>query len=138
MPAITAAISATRENGSPCSIESIARFSRYGTAIARDAVRIKHAPPSTNLPVSAKVTDPSGVQWVRLRYRHLTQFEDYQTLEMSFNPQTGLYTAEIPGEFIIPEWDLMYFLEVIDTNGNGRMIPDFEKEMPYVIVELER
>jgi hypothetical protein len=32
----------------------------------------------------------------------------------------------------------MYFVEVLDAKGNGRMYPDLEKELPYVIVQLAR
>ena len=48
------------------------------------------------------------------------------------------WSATIPGEFIVPEWDLMYFVEVMDENGNGRIFPDLEQGAPYVIVGLER
>jgi len=96
------------------------------------------ARPGKPLPVTATVDDPSGVKWVRLRYRHLTQFEDYQTLEMIRDPQTGSWLATIPGEFIVPEWDLIYFVETMDRNGNGRIHPDLDQGMPYVTVELER
>ncbi|MFC1762060.1 hypothetical protein ACFL6U_08260 [Planctomycetota bacterium] len=61
-----------------------------------------------------------------------------ESQDIKLNPTTGLYQATIPGEFITPEWDLMYFAEAVDTQGNGCMIPDLEKEMPYVIVELDR
>ena len=58
---------------------------------------------------------------------------------MSFeNPQTGSWSATIPGEFIVPEWDLMYFVEVMDAQGCGRISPDLEDGAPYVIVKLER
>ena len=85
-----------------------------------------------------RVESPSGVKSVRLRYRHLTQFEDYETLDMKPDPKTGLYAAVIPGAFVVPQWDLMYFVEAIDAAGSGRMYPDLEKETPYVIVALER
>ena len=85
------------------------------------------------------------MKWVRLRYRHATQFEDYETAPMKrnpstglFDPTTGIYEGEIPGEFIIPKWDVMYFVETLDTKGNGRMYPDLKDEAPYVIVGLER
>ena len=97
-----------------------------------------HARRGHALTVVAKVTDPSGIARVSLRYRHLTQFEDYQTTEMQCDPQTGLWSGTIPGDFITPEWDLMYYLEVQDNQGNGRMAPDLDEEMPYVVVELER
>jgi hypothetical protein len=57
---------------------------------------------------------------------------------MKLNPASGRYEAEIPGEFVAPEWDLMYLLEAVDNKGNGRMYPDMETETPYVIVELDR
>lgn len=100
--------------------------------------RVREAKPGEALKVTARVTDPSGVRWVRLRYRHATQFEDYETLEMTANPATGLYEARIPGDFIVPQWDLMYFVEAVDTKGNGRMYPDLESDMPYIIVNLQR
>lgn len=92
--------------------------------------------PGKSLLVTAKVNDAYGIKWVRLRYRHLTQFEDYETLDMHFDDNTGNYSATIPGEYIIPQWDLIYFIEAMDERGNGIMFPNFEKETPYFIVNL--
>ncbi len=100
--------------------------------------RAQGVKPGTDLKVTARVADPSGVKWVRLRYRHATQVEDYETAEMKLNPATGLYEGVIPGSFIIPKWDLMYFVEAVDTKGNGRMYPDLEEEMPYIFAEMNR
>ncbi len=91
-----------------------------------------------DLKVTAVASDLSGVKSVRLRYRHVTQFEDYEAKGMQYDPQEKLWSATIPGEFIVPGWDLMYFIEAIDGQGNGRMYPDLETQMPYVIVELNR
>jgi hypothetical protein len=96
--------------------------------------RVSRAIPGRDLTIHARVSDPSGVDWVRLRYRHLSQFEDYECIEMKPDPATGLYAAVIPGDFIVSEWDLIYFTEAMDSLGNGCMIPDLEMEMPYVIV----
>ncbi|MCX6618639.1 MAG: hypothetical protein NTZ98_21395, partial [Acidobacteria bacterium] len=96
------------------------------------------AKPGQALRVAARVTDPSGVRSVRLRYRHLTQFEDYRTLQMTRDQNSGLYEANIPGDFIVPQWDLMYFIEAVDGQGNGRIYPDLETETPYVIVPVGR
>ena len=57
---------------------------------------------------------------------------------INLHSATGLYHAVILGDFIVPEWNLMYFVEVLDSLGNGCMIPDLEKEMPYVIVKTEQ
>jgi hypothetical protein len=107
----------------------------------RPAVRLEPVPaaaPGRDLPVAVRVTAASGVKWVRLRYRHLTQYEDYQTAEMALDPRTGLYTGRIPASFIDPKWDLMYFVEAVDNHGAGRMYPDLEVDTPYVVVPVKR
>jgi len=48
------------------------------------------------------------------------------------------YQAVIPAEHVVPKWDLMYFIEAIDNQGNGKIYPDLEKETPYVVVRLRR
>ena len=100
--------------------------------------RIRAAQPGQPLRIAARITDPAGVKTVRLRYRHVTQFEDYATLEMTATGEGGGYTATVPAEFIVPSWDFMYFIEAIDARGNGRNWPDLAREMPYVIVKMQR
>ena len=97
---------------------------------------IARAKPGADYAVHVKVSDPSGVKSVRLRYRHVTQYEDYGVLDMIFNAKTGSFMAKIPGSFVVPQWDLMYFVEAIDRAGNGRIYPDLEKAAPYVIVPV--
>src|SRR5262249_7102619 len=99
--------------------------------------RIPRALPLQPLRVVANVTDASGVAVARLRYRHVTQFEDYETLEMQPLGEPGKYGAMVPGDFMVPQWDFMYFIEAIDKAGNGVMWPDLATEMPYVIVKLD-
>ncbi len=96
------------------------------------------AHPGQDLVVTARAEDAPGLKSVRLRYRHLTQFEDYQAADMAFEDKSGLFAARIPGAFITAGWDLMYFVEAIDNQGNGRNYPDLEAEAPYVIVPVER
>ena len=48
------------------------------------------------------------------------------------------YEAVIPGDQIAGRWDFMYFIEVMDRCGNGKIYPDFEVETPYIIVPLDR
>ena len=88
--------------------------------------------------VTASITSQTSIKTARLRYRHLTQFDDYETADMRFDPATRSYQARIPASFIDPKWNVMYFVEVIDTRGYGRMFPDFEKETPYVVVPVQR
>jgi hypothetical protein len=100
--------------------------------------RIAKAEVDHPLKITAQFQDLSGVAWVRLRYRHVTQFEDYQIIDMRYDKDSRTYSAEIPGNFVISKWDLMYFIECMDSVGNGRIYPDLEVETPYVIVNLNR
>jgi hypothetical protein len=95
-------------------------------------------PVGPDLEIAVQVTAPAGVKWVRLRYRHGTQYEDYQTAEMTLDAKSGNYTAHIPSSFADPKWALMYFVEVVDKKGTGRQFPDLETETPYVVVAPKR
>ena len=97
------------------------------------AASAEPAAPGSDLAVRATVTAPAGVRWIRLRYRHVNQKEDYQTLAMTQDGNTGAYTATIPGAFITPQWDLMYYVEIVDNQGTGKIYPDLEHETPYII-----
>jgi hypothetical protein len=104
---------------------------------------LQHTPAATARPgeplrITAKVTAASGVKWVRLRYRSVSQYQDYETLPMSRIGSSDEYEATIPGDKIASKWDFMYYFEVMDNTGNGKIYPDFEKETPYVVVKLER
>jgi dienelactone hydrolase len=99
---------------------------------------VTSAPAEKPLTITAEARDPSGVKSVRLRYRSVNQYEDYRTLEMAPTGKKDQYQAVIPAEHVIPKWDLMYFIEVIDNRGNGKIYPDLEKETPYVVVRLQR
>lgn len=94
--------------------------------------------PGRDFVVSARIADPPATKSVHLRYRHLIQTEDYQTMEMTLDTKTGHYLGHIPGSFVDAKWDLMYFVEVIGRNGAGRMYPDLESQAPYVLVTTQR
>jgi len=67
----------------------------------------------------------------------VNQYQDYQTLEMT-PAGGGRYEAVVPGEQIAAQWDFMYLIEVMDNHGNGQIYPNLEKEMPYIVVHLQR
>ncbi len=94
------------------------------------------AEPMHPLRIVAEVEDPSGIKWVHLRYRGLSQHQDYQVLNMLPNGNGNQYEATIPGENIDPHFDLMYMFEVMDNAGNGKIYPDLAKETPYVVVKI--
>jgi hypothetical protein len=99
---------------------------------------VTNAPSAKPLTISAQVRDPSGVKWVHLRYRCLNQRLEYQTLPMLPTGEKDRYQAVIPAEQILPKWDFMYFIEVMDTKGNGKIFPDLNQETPYIVVRLTR
>ena len=96
------------------------------------------AQPGKDLTITVRASGPVAVKSLRLRYRHLTQVEDYQAAEMSRDARSGAWTAAIPAAFIDPKWDLVYFVEAIDANGSGRNFPDLEVTAPYVVVPVRR
>jgi hypothetical protein len=100
--------------------------------------RIATAPAGKPLTISAQVQDASGVKWVRLRYRSVNQHDDYRTLPMLPVNGPTFYQATIPPDHVLPTYDLMYFIEVMDTQGNGRIYPDLNVETPYMVVRLQR
>jgi hypothetical protein len=57
---------------------------------------------------------------------------------MTRDAKTGTYQASIPGEFITPGLDLMYYVEIVDGKGNGRIYPDLEVATPYLVVGVKR
>ncbi|MCX7049085.1 MAG: hypothetical protein NTX50_26820 [Candidatus Sumerlaeota bacterium] len=99
---------------------------------------IASAPAGKPIVVTAEVSDPSGVKWVRLRYRGVNQRLDYETLPMAPTDVKNQYQATVPAEQVDPKWDFMYLIEAMDTQGNGTIYPNFEKETPYIVVKLMR
>ena len=88
--------------------------------------------------IKVKVNAPAGVKWVRLRYRNVNQEQDYQTMPLLATGEKDTYQAIVPASQINPKWDFMYYLQVMDNKGNGRIYPDLNKETPYIIVPLKR
>jgi len=100
--------------------------------------RITTAPVGSPIRIVVRANDPAGLNSLRLRYRHVTQYEDYATIDMQPSGVPGEFAATIPGDFVGPRWDVMYFIEAVDGAGNGTMWPDFRTEAPYVFVRLQR
>lgn len=137
-----AAVEQERRNANTNAVVAIP-IPRRSISKDREPPLLKHTPiitarPNQPLRVTAKVTNPSGIKWVRLRYRGVTQFEDYETLPMQRVGTSDDYEAVVPADKIVPGWDFMYYFEVMDNAGNGKIYPDFEKETPYVVVKLAR
>ncbi len=120
-----------------------ARIPARDSSSQMPVVTFVQRPPAPAVPgqdyiVQVKVTAPEGLKWIHLRYRHVNQKEDYQTADMELDARSGVYAASIPAAFIDPHWDLMYFVEVVDQKGNGRIYPDLEVETPYLVTGVKR
>jgi hypothetical protein len=105
--------------------------------------KISHTPVTTSkfnepIKVSINITTPAGIKWVSLRYRSVNQTQDFKAIEMTSTGDKNIYQATIPSEEIDLKFDLMYLIEMMDNNGNGRIYPDLNKETPYVVIEFER
>ena len=115
------------------------RYQPAATTAGGHALLVIHhpvtsAPAGQPLTITAEVRASGGVKWVRLRYRSVNQHLDYQTLPLLPTGAKDQFQAVIPTEQIAPTWDLMYFIEAMDQQGNGTIHPDLNKETPYVIV----
>lgn len=115
-----------------------AGFTPLGELYAVDHQPVRKAAHDQDLHIGARITAPAGVKWVRLRFRPVNQHFDYATLEMKARPGSDYFEATIPAAEINPAFDLMYFIELMDTAGNGRIYPDLDSETPYIVVELDR
>ncbi|MGH9066682.1 MAG: hypothetical protein ACRD0J_04205, partial [Acidimicrobiales bacterium] len=100
--------------------------------------RTNEADPRKPFTIRARVEDPSGVKSVWVRFRSVNQEQDYATLQMLPTGSSHEYSAQIPGRYLDPRWNFMYFVEAFDTKGNGAISPDLNKETPYVVVKLRR
>jgi hypothetical protein len=99
---------------------------------------IRSAKPLEPLRIVAQVKDASGVNWVRVRYRGLSQHQDFRMLPMLPTGRNDEFEATIPAESIDPKFDFMYLFETMDERGNGKIYPDLAHETPYIVVKVGR
>jgi hypothetical protein len=82
------------------------------------------------------VSAAAGIKWVRLRCRSVNQKQDYRLVPMLPAGAKDTYQVVLPAALLNPKWDFMYYLEVMDNHGHGRIYPDFNETTPYFIVKL--
>jgi hypothetical protein len=104
---------------------------------------ITHQPVTTlpagePLKITIRVTARSGIKGVNLSYRNVNQDIEYNILPMQQTDEADTYEAIVPADKINPRWDFMYFIKIIDKDGNGIIHPNFRTETPYIIVKLIR
>ena len=69
---------------------------------------------------------------------NVNQELEYKALQMLPAREKDVYQEVVPSEQINRKWDFMYFIEMMDKNGNDRIYPDLNKETPYLITRLIR
>ena len=104
--------------------------------ISHDPVTM--AQPGKPLTITARVSAAAGIKWVRLRCRSVNQKQDYRLVPMLPAGAKDTYQVVLPAALLNPKWDFMYYLEVMDNHGHGRIYPDFNETTPYFIVKLIR
>lgn len=101
--------------------------------------RIHHEPvtsatPGADVTVRASVVADGPVARAVLHYRYANQYHDWRRVAM--HESKDGWSAAIPGDYVIPDWDLMYYIEVVDDTGAGTLAPggDDLMEIPYWVV----
>jgi hypothetical protein len=86
------------------------------------------------LPVTVTPRNPGEIKEIFLCYR-LVQEEKTAVLPMVFTG--GSFTAEIPGSAFRSGQRLVYYFQVITAGGDGFLLPDPLRSLPYYLVEIE-
>jgi hypothetical protein len=102
----------------------------------QDHVAITHHTPASAeagkpLILSVNIPAGAGIRAVRLYYRPLNQYADFKVIE---NP-AGDGTFIIPGSDISPDWDLLYYFEVVGSSGDAWFFPDPLETTPYYCIQ---
>jgi hypothetical protein len=139
------AITAVGQTGQRVTFPADGEFSPIAVTVTDDdePPTVRHAPisraePNRPLTVTAQVRDPSGIEWVRLRYRSVTQYQDFRAIEMHPTGAPDEYRAVVPAQHLDPQWNFMYLIEAVDRSGNGCIYPDLDYDSPYIVIRLER
>ena len=96
---------------------------------------VEEAACGQDLPLSITVSAENGIAAVNLCYSHMNQMRPLEKLTMTCI-KDGCYESILPGAYLDARYNAMYYFEVIDTNGDGRIFPDFRQRTPYYIVRV--
>jgi len=86
------------------------------------------------LSLRLQVSPGQDIRSVRLYYRPLNQRAEYEMLE-----QTGPEAEfTIAAERISAKWDLLYYFEILNSQGSGWLYPDPRQSTPYFVVRVAK
>lgn len=104
---------------------------------------IRHQPvtgaaPGVEIPITAAVDASGPLSRAVLHYRSVNQYYPWNRVAMS--EAAGELAAVIPAEYVVADWDLMYFIEVVDDAGMGAIAPGGAdlSAIPYWVVPVGR
>ena len=102
---------------------------------------IEHSPVATSeagrpIRINAEVSSGSELRSVRLHYRYVNQYYEWRVVEMDGGGSS--WQAEIPAGYVIPDWDVMYYLEATDCAGRASLAPagDWTVTIPYWVTRV--
>lgn len=92
------------------------------------------AEPGKPLVLRLDISPLNNIAEVRLHYRPVNQLAEFKVI--TANPAGLEFT--IPASDISPNWDLMYYFEVLNTELGGWFQPDPLVATPYYVVETQK
>ena len=87
------------------------------------------------LPIEVKVTAAGAVSSVTCYYRHVTQAERFERVEMT--PTGSIYRATIPAAYTDSPYPLQYYFVVKGRSTGALLVPGLGAELrdqPYFIL----
>ncbi|NLA59135.1 MAG: hypothetical protein GX855_09590, partial [Firmicutes bacterium] len=100
---------------------------------------VRYAKWSNDIRIRCRIASSNPIKVVRLYYRHVNQYYTFQVQPMKLvDPSEMIYEGVIPAEYHDRNWDLMYYVEVVDGVGTGIFYPDPMKETPYIVIREEQ
>jgi hypothetical protein len=120
-------------------------FQTLVVTAGRTAPRIIHDPiftasPGIDIDVSCDIEADGPLTRAVLHYRYANQYYAWNRVALQRQESGSTWRARIPGRYVVPHWDLMYYLEAVDDAGVGSLVPGGENlmEIPYWVVRPER
>ncbi|HSJ72564.1 MAG TPA: hypothetical protein VLA29_13070, partial [Acidimicrobiia bacterium] len=107
------------------------------TELAVDHDPIEVCSPGRAITVVASVDHDAELVRTVLHYRYANQYYEWQ--HVGLTRRDGRHVAQIPGAYVVPQWDIMYYIELVDALGNHVMAPGLGdlNEIPYWVVRVE-
>lgn len=112
---------------------SLPAIAKGGPNTAWTHTAVASAPSEQPLTLTLHIAQPKTVSAVRLHYRAMDPAAPIQAIEM---PGKAEVSFTIPGKEITGNWDLRYYFEILQADGNGWFEPDPLAATPYWVVHV--